>query len=368
MKDIDRIPGKSENDDMVLRSHGMQKKTKKRIAYIDVAKGLLILSVVLHHNILSSYSMSYNQNEMTAFLQEFQYYLWIPFFMPAFFVLTGYSSNFDKPFKPFMSSLIMTIGCPLFFFDIIPYNIETFQKVSLSEWLAQVPLTLLRFFRYSFWFLRVFFVAKLLYWLINKYGKEMVRNVVCFLLFIFACIVVLLGYGEHGMHSLMALFYISVGKQCRQYKAFEDFKIGNIAVLLYIAITMVLFLLHRQSPYMTNEIVMSDAWDIFILPLLAISGSIGIISLAKRINKNKILEYIGKYSLVIYCVHMLPYLGRIYKMMLDDIGIQINLTNSDCATTLLYMSSLFIYTVCVCCIIAFIIDRPYLRIMMGKRP
>ena len=341
----------------------------KRISYIDVARGLLILSVVLHHNILSSYySIPQHQNETINFLQEFQYYMWIPFFMPAFFVLTGYSSNFDKPFKPFISSLVMAIGCPLFFFDIIPYNIETFQKLNLTDWLAQMPWTLQRFFRYSAWFLRTFFVAKLLYWLINRYCKEKVKNVICFLLFIFACIAVLLGHGEHGMHSLMALFYISVGKLCKQYGVFEDFKIGNIAVLLYIAITMVLFLLHRQSPYMTNEIIMSDAWDIFTLPILAISGSIGTMNIAKRINKNKILEYIGKYSLIIYCVHLLPYLGILFNLELESLGIDVDLSTAGCLQTLLYMSTRFIFIVVACCLIAFIIDRPYLRIMMGKRP
>ena len=340
----------------------------KRIAYIDVAKGLLILSVVLHHNILSSYSLSHQQNETTMFLQDFQYYMWIPFFMPAFFVLTGYSSNFEKPFKPFISSLVMAIGCPLFFFDIIPYNIEAFHRLNFVDWLAQMPWTLQRFFRYSLWFLRTFFVAKLLYWVINRFGKEKVKNIICLLLFVFACIAVLLGHGEHGVHSLMALFYISVGRQCRQYNIFEDVRMGKISVLLYILMTVMIFILHRKSPYMTNDIMLSDIWDIFILPVLAISGSIGIISFAKIINENKLLEYLGRYSLIIYCVHLLPYCGRTYNLILDNLGVQVDLTNSDCVTTLLYMSSLFMYTVCVCCLIAFIIDRPYMRIMMGKRP
>ena len=82
------------------------------------------------------------------------------------------------------------------------------------------------------WFLRAYFVAKLLYWVLNKYCKEVAKNIICSVLFIFSCMAVLLGHGEHVMNSLMALFYISVSKLCKQYGAFEDFKIGNLRIMM----------------------------------------------------------------------------------------------------------------------------------------
>lgn len=350
----------------VLQNDSLQMAIR-RISYIDVAKGLLILFVVFYHNCLSAFYVSQGHNEITNVLRVVQYYMCAPFFMAAFFMLTGYCSNFNKPLKTFLQSLIMTLGAPLFFFDIVPYNLEAFFTMPFKEWIIQVPLSLQRFVRYSLWFLRALFMAKLLYWIINRYFKEKMKFMICIILFIFASSFVLLGYGEHGMHTLFALFFIGIGEKCKKYELFEKKHIGIYTFFLYMLITIVQLYFHRNSPYMTDVIFFYDVFDVILYPLLAISGSLSVICLAKCINTNKALEFLGKYSLVIYCFHMLPYAAFLFGLLLNLIGFEVDLMNADGIKTIIYLTSKFIFTVCLCCILAFILDRPYLRITIGKK-
>ena len=343
--------------------------TQNRLHYIDVAKGVAIILVVLHHDILGTYASSHGTNMTASMLQDAQYYWLVPYFMPVFFMLTGYCSNFGKSLKPFTTSLLLSIGLPIFFFDIIPYNIELYLALPFNEWLCQIPSSLLRFVRYSYWFLRALFVAKLLYWGISRVCSGVKKSIVVVVLYVVACTAVLLGHGEHGCHSLIAMMYIGIGEICKKRNIFEDRKgLGLWATLLYILVTIFLVCLSRKAPYMANDIQIADFLDVMLMPILAISGSVAIICLAKCISENKVLEYFGRYSIVIYCIHMHPYLGQIYKSILGYCGIYIDFPNADATSTIAYVISFLIFSLCMCSLFAYIIDRPYLRVIMGKRP
>ena len=74
---------------------------KDRIKYIDIAKGILIICVILGH--ITGIGMEYgginnSYFEHTGYLLST---LYVPFYMQAFFFISGYTSNFDKPFRPF---------------------------------------------------------------------------------------------------------------------------------------------------------------------------------------------------------------------------------------------------------------------------
>ena len=64
---------------------------KERIHYIDVAKGLLIILVILHHfpQLMDQYGVS---NPFLQFLDSASDY-YNAFFMPTFFIITGYCTN-----------------------------------------------------------------------------------------------------------------------------------------------------------------------------------------------------------------------------------------------------------------------------------
>ena len=60
----------------------------KRIDWLDVAKGLLILMVVYGH-LQDEISKMNIQSKTILWIADIQN-IWTPFFMPAFFVVTGY--------------------------------------------------------------------------------------------------------------------------------------------------------------------------------------------------------------------------------------------------------------------------------------
>lgn len=86
--------------------------TKERLTYIDVAKGLLMVLVVFHHvdgNATKYGIINSAVDDIHAFSNIF-----VSFFMPCFFIITGYCSNFTKPFVRFLLGSIKGIMLPAF--------------------------------------------------------------------------------------------------------------------------------------------------------------------------------------------------------------------------------------------------------------
>lgn len=83
----------------------------KRLSYIDVAKGLLILLVVYDH-LPDMYMYKLNlSNEYIEYLDKTQW-VYKLFFMLAFFCITGMCSNFNKDFKTFFISNYKSLIIP----------------------------------------------------------------------------------------------------------------------------------------------------------------------------------------------------------------------------------------------------------------
>lgn len=68
---------------------------KERLHYIDVLKGILILLVVVGHTTWQAETNGVD-NVLFLSMKEINFMI-VPFFMAAFFAVTGYCANFDKP-------------------------------------------------------------------------------------------------------------------------------------------------------------------------------------------------------------------------------------------------------------------------------
>ena len=71
--------------------------SKKRIPYFDVAKGVLICLVIISHIYLETLTVAKIPNSTFAWMRSWQW-IHVSFFMPAFFIITGLCSNFEKEF------------------------------------------------------------------------------------------------------------------------------------------------------------------------------------------------------------------------------------------------------------------------------
>lgn len=83
---------------------------KQRDSSIDVLKGILILLVVLNH--ISGVARKVGVEDMTIDVLHVLRDLYVPFFMPAFFIVTGMCSSFSKPFSSFLITNLKTLIFP----------------------------------------------------------------------------------------------------------------------------------------------------------------------------------------------------------------------------------------------------------------
>lgn len=134
---------------------------KPRIAYFDIAKGILILMVVIGHVFES------------GFINQFVY----SFHMPAFFIISGimqhYSSSLNKPIGKALLGKVYTLIIPFLFFEVlgafsnilrfgITLNIFGYASNTLKLWCNNGPD----------WFIWALFVDEVLFLIIHKAIKN----------------------------------------------------------------------------------------------------------------------------------------------------------------------------------------------------
>ena len=142
----------------------MENNSKKhRLHHIDVAKGLLILLVVYGHfwshiELLDAHTALYLRQANNTF---------IAFYMPAFFFITGYCSDFSKPIDTNIIHSFRMIMLPAFVFSILVFIANHhFDKAKVITFLNSLVL-----YGGSYWFLTTLFVARILYRILSHYLK-----------------------------------------------------------------------------------------------------------------------------------------------------------------------------------------------------
>lgn len=140
---------------------------KGRVHWIDIARGLMIIGMVLNHII--NYSAK-NGVDISIFPWSHIGCAYGVFTMQSFFILSGYTTNFNQTFKAFFWRQIKGLIIPYFTFSIIcsiiayfmwdtPFYIDCYGE----RWFFLVE---------SYWFLTALFVAKMLMFLIGKVSKS----------------------------------------------------------------------------------------------------------------------------------------------------------------------------------------------------
>ena len=255
---------------------------KKRIDWIDIAKGIAIILVVYGHTTLP------------VIISKAIY----SFHMPLFFILSGLLSNPHKitNVKTFIIGKVHTIVIPYFFFlgvDIVYryfWNLEiNWYDISFGH------------IDNAYWFLQVFFVTVVWNALLVKYLRS--------ILYVF---IILMLYGISYYMSwcdihlpyrlevvgLSSLFWCT-GYYLKQY--IKDIEWNLLYCILGIFLTIV------TAQVLPRFDMNSNQHGTFVLNyLLACWGTTSVIMLSKRINKadrlpvtNKVLLWCGTNTIVI---------------------------------------------------------------------
>lgn len=284
-----------------------------RLHWVDVAKGILILLVVLGHfsGISKTLGIDHSGVRDVGGLN----FLFTSFYMAAFFVLTGYTSNFQKNFSVFFVSSFRSLLVPAFSFSVIYLFLLAFlfkdgsyirSLTGFEYWYSGFKF---------YWFLNALFLSRICYWWLFHYvPSDATKGGLLYVLMIIGLYLSSLYRDAPGSpishnpffvhHFMRMAFFLWIGQMFRKHES--QISSNNLLVwgVIFVCTSVLLKAFGIRIPtanYTTN-------FDFTILEVLkymffTISGSGIIIYVAKRLGRNSLLEYFGRNSLVVYVTH-----------------------------------------------------------------
>lgn len=325
---------------------------KQRLGYVDIAKGMLITYLIIHHIIdFGIRNFDLGGNVVLTTLREVQRPIMLCYFMQAFFFITGYCSNFDNPFIIFLKKQIKSLLIPALIFTVLYYSAK-FDFKSLFETLI--------YFGGRFWFITSLFIAKLFYWLLNKYIKNgvvlfSVLLVVSFLSTIIDSKDYFPNYWWNRQTMDLCLF-LYVGQFMRG--KIENRKIQCCSLLIYVITILICYSFEIKIPHITAGFyTMPSTWLIHIL--LSLSGTLLLMVICKYISNNKTLEFLGKNSLTIYIFQ-----DVVITLLLKTFASE--LLNNDILISVFIILFIWMCALIVLSAISLFLNTKYLKWTLGK--
>lgn len=263
----------------------------KRIEYIDIAKGIGMILVVIGHTI--------NGKTFPG--------TWIySFHMPLFFILSGlcFSEKKYPTFFPFLRKRVQTLLLPCIYFSLLITILST-----LAKGTSTFTDLIYQNFPGALWFVFTLFLAEITYYFIQKYSKTRVCLIIALLLSL-TIGVTLNRFGFNLSHSICstftATFYYGLGHLLKMAPLLNITKRTKTILsfsLLCIPGTIVL-ITNQTLSLRENHIPRPEFFYIF----LSILETLGLLILSTfRIKRyiKKLFLYIGNNTLTILSVHVL---------------------------------------------------------------
>ena len=308
---------------------------KKRIEYIDLAKGFLIILVVLNHVNADFYS--FHNNTVLCVLSTFR--------LPLYYVLSGFFISFKCGYGTFVEKKVNKLIIPFCFFIFLTnvYNFllhricggslpnhEVFVYNSPFYFAWTENRLMFGIQNITPWFLVSLFETYMLYMLLYKYCKAKIGYILPISLLIsFVGFHVRLPFFLET--SMLALPYVIIGRMIRQYDILE--RLNNRGWLQIVVAVLCLGIIAVFRPsyfsFVVNDYGSNSVMSVW---LWGVIGSLGILLLAKTIGRIPVISYIGRYSIIVLGVHLIFY---------ADLWYLINSRMSSNAATILVTVLLF---------------------------
>lgn len=280
-----------------------------RLHHIDIAKGMLILCLLIAH-----FGIALKVNGVgTQYFAPILY--WQPvfstFFMQCFFLITGYCSNLDLSSKAYFEKLLKQLVVPYIFFGFA--NGVTGCLLMPDHFHSIFT---------SLWFLNALIFSKTIVWGLKQTIKNDRYIVLATLLFLILG-VLLNDYniGEDYLDirkGLVATFFVALGHMLRDKPSLVN--LLRKGWFIYPLAILVVYILHHQWDLPSED----GKFDVTLvqIPLflaLTILGSITTLTLARWIKECAFIEFFGRNSIIVYCLHF-PYLCVISGQLLTRIA------------------------------------------------
>ena len=260
----------------------------KRIHYLDYAKGIAIILVVLGH--------IFSGGNIKTYIYSFH--------MPLFFIISGYLFNYSnvKSFKEFINKKIKAYLIPYVTFSIINilgyYLLSGLSLIVLRNNLLE---TIIFCGIGALWFLPILFIAETIFMFCKFNNKKIIYSV---LIFIGVSVISLSIWALTRsfialilIRSMISLIFIIIGYSLCNVIKNLNLKWYQIAIITILNIALAVI----------NGYV--DLWgiqfnNIILYFINSILGSLNIISISKKIN-SKLLSFWGRNTLIIMATHQL---------------------------------------------------------------
>lgn len=341
---------------------------QKRIEYVDIAKGLLILLVLFNHICWQVRNNNIHNTLVSEMMNYF--FLYTPFFMSAFFLITGLCSNYNKKFTVFLYNKIKTLLIPALFLGAIQNILyvvlkspEAFEIKSIIRMFFKMILQII-YNGGQYWFLAAIFISNILFWLISKYMKKKFHK--SLIIIALYCIGSILYFKNTPnvwsiQQALLLLPFIYIGSLLKGKEI--NFKYSFIGVI-YFLIVYILQSLNISTTIVAARINLESYISPIIFIFLGSMGGITTIIISKAmytyINKsNNIIQFIGKNSIIFYCLNWTILDGLIFIC-------KKSLENNNPYYTLIILFMIFNLTINLIQIISNILNKKYINYMLGR--
>lgn len=335
------------------------------IRYIDIFKGICIILVIVHHVPFVIDNSIPNKSIIGI---EWIQNMMVGFFMPAFFIATGYCSNFSTSFSRFIFKNIKTILLPSFILYYFNHKLGLLNVFCFSDSSYITPslffsLGLRTYIREGgyYWFLSALFISKFIYFIIKKCISN--RQI----LFIASLTMSLLGViGNSFMpqvnfffwqHALVLLIFLNIGEYFKKHEN-KITSIGWKCFFTYFILITLITILGYEIPSITRTFnVTLITYPIFLL--FAFMGSLGIWKISKTINQCKAIEFLGRKTIVIYA----------FNYVISVISVNTLLcivTPTDDVSVTCFFFVIITIDILLLSLLSYLFDNKYGQIILGK--
>lgn len=334
-----------------------------RINWIDTARGILIILVVVGH--IAYFGHQFANTSSYNFVGKLNF-TFLPYYMPAFFIITGLVSNFRIPFFAFLIKNFLSLIVPNV---IIGVFLNNWMNLFLSEGLNYKNVLDLDFKQLAItgggWFLTALFLSKLFYWMYDYFIKKYLFFDLLFFLVLFLSGVFLYKIKFiniwHFQHALILTPFLYVGQKLRENTITIDHHkwiiLMGLGLLIFIYLTQYY---GYKYPYINSNPYLPLNICILVIPI-SIIGTMTIFSISKLLANIKWFIIAGKHSLTIYLMH-----SSISIFLLKQSLFFVNENSSILFRAFVVISIIFV-TITLCIFVDSLIDK-YIPIIKGKIP
>ena len=329
-----------------------------RLVYIDDAKGYLMIMVLFHHILWILIDLQKLNNETLIALNSLQR-LFLCFFMPCFFIISGYCSSFKGNTLAFIIKGFKQLIIPNCFFSILHMIIT--DNVSIERYLSII----INYGGY-FWFLSAIFCSRVLLFILKK--KIANSNTLIIILLLLSLLTILAENYKlithnywYIYHAFFFTIYLEIGQRLRY--VLNNIQISKTLLLSSLLfVFVILFCIHcyNDIPFITAKYHCTI--QLFPCHLtLSLLGSLLFIIIIKyfHILHFRVVNILGRESLIVFCTHLM-----FLTPLLSCFSIKISQFNVLESCLFIIIALMITIVFCLTCISIF--NKKYLRIFIGK--